>query len=71
MDAHAADGQERKSYFYRPLKEGRSEIRLLRLEGAERHDEPLRGSLQRVNLDDARFTALSYNWGEQDRKSVV
>lgn len=67
MDAHAADGQERKSYFYRPLKEGRSEIRLLRLEGAERHDEPLRGSLQRVNLDDARFTALSYNWGEQKK----
>lgn len=63
MDAQEAYSRRAKAW-YRPLNEGRAEIRLLRLEGAERLSDPLRGSLQRVNLDDARYTALSYNWGE-------
>ena len=57
------------SKFYKPLRQNKSEIRLLTLERAEhgQHADPLRARLERVKLSDAKYVALSYVWGEHKR----
>lgn len=52
--------------IYTPFKSVEKEIRLLKISsGLE--DDPLRCSLEPIALDgDARYTALSYCWGDAD-----
>jgi hypothetical protein len=57
--------------IYTPLSSTGKEIRLLKIaSGVE--NEPLDCSLEPVSLNDARYTALSYCWGDaKDRVDII
>lgn len=58
---------------YRDLDKAKREIRVLILKPANRLDDPLRGTLQCVELHKARFQALSYVWGQikEDKSDIT
>ncbi|KAF2098732.1 hypothetical protein NA57DRAFT_75971 [Rhizodiscina lignyota] len=53
------------AYVYHPLRKERAEIRLLELQPAPDLHHPLRGTVRHKALSDAKFSALSYTWGDQ------
>jgi hypothetical protein len=57
--------------IYTPLKSIKNEIRLLKI-SPSLEEEPLRCSLEPISLDDnARYTALSYCWGDANDRADI
>ncbi|KAH7132349.1 heterokaryon incompatibility protein-domain-containing protein [Dendryphion nanum] len=55
-------------YEYSPI--GARKIRVLHLETGG-HEQPLRGSVEVVDVDSAIFVAISYVWGSPDREHSI
>ncbi|KAL8354774.1 hypothetical protein RB601_000508 [Gaeumannomyces tritici] len=55
--------------IYRPLQG--SEIRLVKLKGTRRPDQPIKLELFYAPLDTAKFLALSYQWGKSGETKTI
>jgi hypothetical protein len=56
--------------IYTPLNSAGKEIRLLKIASGP-EDGPLHCSLEPVSLNDARYTALSYCWGDANDRIAI
>jgi phage FluMu protein Com len=67
----SAPFNEHLDQIYTPLVSAQKEIRILKIYPGLT-EEPLRCSLQPASLDDARYSALSYCWGDgNDRRDIA